>query len=492
MVFCPWRLVPKVEAVANPVDQQSAQNPINQLPVQNQIDEQPAQNFMAQPFVQHPAETIVHMDRVMTDVVGTDRHEAYWSILDDIYYFIRDHRWASIPDVRGNFRSRPSIEASYRPVGPPPAYVQPIWPVYEASTLAVGKEDIRQLVQDNIQFALDAFRWAAFMDRFGALEVTYANLGQTRPIIASLHGKLALHEQQGVSWDTSKHGVVDHVMEAMVFKNEPEFLAGEEWEKRQKSHQIRTKNGFSQASFADAPRLPEQEKAEVLNLVIDAFNERDIVDKAKHSRRNGEQDNHVLVEKRHMSLFNMESTGWKALRALRFVALGMPNAGVFNLDFVFKPYDTFRARLQDFQTLFASSKAAVTSTTESSKLTRFAGRPSAELSTKRVNKNGADRKAAELTFASEVRRNMAAAGQHQQGSAQEAGEPAQAENSELELPEPELEADEEEDETLYEDDAQDDALAAADGAAIDPTSNPTARNAKRRRMSDDEGDALSF
>lgn len=151
------------------------------------------------------------------------------------------------------------------------------------------------------------------MDRFGALEVTYANLGQTRPIIAGLHGKLALHEQQGVSWDNNKHGVVDHFLEAMVFKNEPEFLAGEEWEKRQKCHQIRTKNGFSQASFADAPRLPEQEKVEVLNLVIDAFNERDIVDKAKHSRRNGEQDNHVLVEKRHMSLFNMESTGWKAL-----------------------------------------------------------------------------------------------------------------------------------------------------------------------------------
>lgn len=164
-----------------------------------------------------------------------------------------------------------------------------------------------------MQFAFDAFTWAAFIDRFGTLEVTYANLGQTRPIIAGLHAKLALHEQQGVSWDTNKHGAVDQVLGDLVYKNEPEFLAGEEWEKRQKSHQVRTSYGFSQAAFADAPRLPEQERAEVLNLVIDGLNERNIVDKAKHTTKNGERDNHVLVEKRHMSLFNMESTGWKAM-----------------------------------------------------------------------------------------------------------------------------------------------------------------------------------
>lgn len=69
------------QAAENPVDQQSAQNPINQPPAQNHIDEQPAQNFMAQQFVQLPVETIVQMDRVMADVVGADRHEAYWSIL---------------------------------------------------------------------------------------------------------------------------------------------------------------------------------------------------------------------------------------------------------------------------------------------------------------------------------------------------------------------------------------------------------------------------
>lgn len=87
---------------------------------------------------------------------------------------------------------------------------------------------------------------------------------------------------------------------------------------------------------------------------------------------------------------------------------------------------------------------------------------------------------------------MAAAGQHQHSSAQEAGEPMQAENPDPELPDPELEVDEEEAETLYGDDAQDDVPAAADGAAVDPTSNPTARNAKRRHISDDEEEALSI
>lgn len=58
----------------------------------------------------------------------------------------------------------------------------------------------------------------------------------------------------------------------------------------------------------------------------------------------------------------------------------MANAGVFDLDLNFKVYETFEARLEDFMTLFRSSKAAVTGTTETRKLVRFAGKPLGELS----------------------------------------------------------------------------------------------------------------
>lgn len=57
----------------------------------------------------------------------------------------------------------------------------------------------------------------------------------------------------------------------------------------------------------------------------------------------------------------------------------MPDAGVFNLDFVFKAYDSFGDRLRDFRGLFQFSKAAVTNTTETPYTTRYAGRPGSEL-----------------------------------------------------------------------------------------------------------------
>ncbi|KAK1779796.1 hypothetical protein QBC45DRAFT_392084 [Copromyces sp. CBS 386.78] len=367
--------------VQNPMNQQLASpNPVAQQFVQNPVDQQqPFQNPMGQQFLQYPMTNIVLMDRVMADAVGTDLQEVYWSILDDIFYFLRDQRWDSLPNIEGNPRSRTSIQASYRAVGPPPAYTPPAWPLYEASTLAEGKANIRQLIQDNMRFAIDAFNWAAYMDRFGNLEVTYANLGQTRPIVAGLHAKLAVHEQQGVSWDPEKHGAVSQVLQETVFKNEPEFLAGEEWERRQLSHRVTTRNGRSQAALADVPRLPEREREKVRELMVDALNEQEIVDKPTHRTNRGEKDNHVLVAKRHMSLLNMESTAWKAMRALRKVSLGTPDVGVFNLDFMFKPYDSFGDRLRDFRNLFRSSKAAVTNVTETPITIRYAGRPGGEL-----------------------------------------------------------------------------------------------------------------
>ncbi|KAH7625414.1 hypothetical protein B0T09DRAFT_361368 [Sordaria sp. MPI-SDFR-AT-0083] len=57
----------------------------------------------------------------------------------------------------------------------------------------------------------------------------------------------------------------------------------------------------------------------------------------------------------------------------------MPDVGVFNLDFVFKAYDSFGDRLRDFRGLFQFSKVAVTNTTETPYTTRYAGRPGSEL-----------------------------------------------------------------------------------------------------------------
>lgn len=239
------------------------------------------------------------------------------------------------------------------------------------------------------------------MDRFGGLEVAYASLGQTRPVVADLHAKLAEHEKQGVSWEAGKHPTVDRVLQSMAYKNEPEFLAGEEWGVRQKAHQVRTKNTLSRAAFADIPRSAEQERAEVANLFADGLNEVDIVDKPTHRTSRGQfKDNHVLVALRAMSLLNMESQAWRALvscplsftitiqlvtnrptlqRSIRGMQLGIPMMGVFNLDVVYKAYDSFRARLRDFRELFRFSKAAVINTTETPYVIRSAGRPSSEL-----------------------------------------------------------------------------------------------------------------
>ncbi|KAK3484873.1 uncharacterized protein B0T23DRAFT_408838 [Neurospora hispaniola] len=455
----------------NPVDNQPMPNPMGgevaQLPLNEVVGDAPMNEAAGQipvdgEFAPHPTETIVQMDNVMAGVVGTELHDPYWKILDSIYYFIRNHRWASIPNVQGKFRSRASVQASHRAVGAPPPYVPANWAAYEAMTSAPGNEDIGQLFRNHLLFAFDAFRWAVFMERFGALEVSYGNIGQTRPIIATLHPKLAVHEKQGIDWDAHKqeHGDVDQHFEELSIKNEPESLAAQEWKRRQKAYQVRTKYGFSQGSFADAPRTQEQEQEVVSELVVAMLNDHDIVDKEQHK---GGRENHVLKEKKHMSLLNVESSAWEALRALQDVSLGMPNAGVFSLDFVFKPYDSFGARLADLKTFFHSSKAALTSTTESSKLTRFAGRPSAELSSKRINKTGAERKAADLTIASEVRRNMAAAAQPQ-NTAYEASEQVWAEDSMSEL---DHEVDAEDDQTLYGNDAQGGALATVDEATVD-------------------------
>ncbi|KAK3502217.1 hypothetical protein B0T13DRAFT_486892 [Neurospora crassa] len=476
----------------NPVGNQSMPNPMGgevaQLPMNEVVGEAPMNEAAGQiqvdgQFAQLPTETIVQMDNVMAGVVGTDLHEPYWKILDSIYYFIRNHRWASVPNVHGKFRSRASVQASHRAVGAPPPYVPGNWAAYEAMTSAPGNEDIGQLFRNHLLFVFDAFRWAVFMERFGALEVSYGNIGQTRPVIATLHPKLAVHEKQGIDWDAHKqeHGDVDQHFEELSIKNEPESLAAQEWKRKQKAYQVRTKYGFSQSSFADAPRTQEQEQEVVSELVVAMLNDHDIVDKEQHK---GGRENHVLKEKKHMSLLNVESSAWEALRALQDVSLGMPNAGVFNLDFVFKPYDSFGARLADLKTFFRSSKAAVTSTTESSKLTRFAGRPSAELSSKRVNKTGAERKAADLTIASEVRRSMAATAQPP-NTAHEAGEKVWAEDSELEH-----EVDAEDDQTLYSNDAEGGALAMVDEATVDD--NTTLQSLKRRRASSDEEDAQSF
>ncbi|KAK3950568.1 hypothetical protein QBC32DRAFT_326035 [Pseudoneurospora amorphoporcata] len=338
----------------------------------------------------------------------------------------------------------------------------------------------RQFIQDNIRFAIDAFNWAAYMDRFGNLEVTYANLGQTRPIVAGLHPKLAVYEQQGVSWDSEKHGAVSQVLQEMVFKNEPEFLAGEEWERRQLSHRVTTRNGRSQTALS----------------AVRGF-------QSGNGKNKGDKENYVLVEKRHMSLLNMESTAWKALRALRKVSLGIPDAGVFNLDFVVKPYDSFGDRLRDFRNLFRSSKAAVTNTTETPVTIRYAGRPGSELT------DGSERKAGQLSLASAVQRHgivvpgqVGVAGQAAHGGAQTDADqvtPAQSNVQQTDAQqdssgsgsepasEPEQDVHPSDD-----DDGEDASLTATEEFYTEDTDEYAPTDAKRRRISDDEEDEDSL
>lgn len=159
-------------------------------------------------------------------------------------------------------------------------------------------------------FAFDAFSFAVFMERMGSLESSYATVGQTRPIIARLHAKLASHEQQGLDWDADKHGAVDHQFNGLTISNVPESLASQKWQRRQKAYQTRTKYGATQASFTDAPRTEQEEGKKVKELVVAMLNLLDIVDKEYHK---GGKLNHVLKEFKHMSLYNLESSAWEAM-----------------------------------------------------------------------------------------------------------------------------------------------------------------------------------
>lgn len=238
------------------------------------------------------------IDTVMAKVAGTELEEPYWKIagtsksnnmdgvvecveylltnpsfisIDSIFYYIRNDRWAKIPNVDGNYRTKRCVEASHQAVGPPPPYVPAEYDAYRASL--PEDEEMRQLITDHYYFATDAFDWAVNMDRYGALEIGYGKIGQFRPIIATLHGKLAKHEQQGVDWDASKHDPVSHDFQSPSIKNVPEALAEQEWKRRQKAFQTRTKFGFTQASFSDAPRTEQEEKEAVKGLVKRMVNE---------------------------------------------------------------------------------------------------------------------------------------------------------------------------------------------------------------------------
>ncbi|KAK3399682.1 hypothetical protein B0T20DRAFT_331427, partial [Sordaria brevicollis] len=394
-----------------PMLQQAASQNAQQAPPVNDIDQQAAQGPPGYQYTAAPPGVIVEIDTIMARVAGTPIQGAYFTIADDIYYFVRNHRFDIIPNVLGAPRSREATQASHRAVGAPLPYNPPLWQTYEAAALQGERgQEIERLVEGHRAFAHDAFRWAVFLDRFGNLEAGYAHLGQARPLIAGLHAKLAEHEKQGVARDAGNHPAVDHVLENMVYQNEPEFLAGQEWGFRQKASQVRTRNAITQASFSDIPRTPEQETAEVLNLLTDELNELNIVDKLTHRTSNGQtRDNHVLISIRGMSLLNLESQAWRAMREARNMQVGMPSANVFNVDLVYKPYPSFGARVRQFRTLFRSSKAAVVNTTETPYLIRSVGRPASELTMKRWNKNGSDAKAADLTLAKTVRLNQGAA-----------------------------------------------------------------------------------
>ncbi|KAK3399683.1 hypothetical protein B0T20DRAFT_477522 [Sordaria brevicollis] len=108
-----------------------------------------------------------------------------------------------------------------------------------------------------------------------------ATIGQSRPIIAELHAKLSGNEKKGGPWKEGDDPV-SHVLGDMAYKNEPGFLAGEQWGIRQKAHQIRNRNGLSQAVIADIPSTPEQERMVVATLRSDSLNEVNIVDKPTH------------------------------------------------------------------------------------------------------------------------------------------------------------------------------------------------------------------
>ncbi|KAK1779795.1 hypothetical protein QBC45DRAFT_392083 [Copromyces sp. CBS 386.78] len=146
------------------MNQAGGQVPMNHVGGQIPMNPPVGQPPMSGGLALYPTENIVQMDIVMADVAGTDLHMPLWKILDSIFYFVRDDRWASIPNVHGNFRSksfRPSVPSNRRSAAAL-MYVPATWNAYlgVAKLSAPGHEEMRQLVQTHMAFAVGALNWA--------------------------------------------------------------------------------------------------------------------------------------------------------------------------------------------------------------------------------------------------------------------------------------------------------------------------------------------
>ncbi|KAK1779794.1 hypothetical protein QBC45DRAFT_392082 [Copromyces sp. CBS 386.78] len=113
----------------------------------------------------------------------------YWKITGEFNPLLRQKQAVRVESRRSN-----AFVETKRAVPPPPVFQPPVWEAYVQEISGAEDQTVYNLVTAYIQFAFFAFSWASMMERYNSLESGIATLGQTRPIIPTLHGKLAFHE----------------------------------------------------------------------------------------------------------------------------------------------------------------------------------------------------------------------------------------------------------------------------------------------------------